>query len=46
MLPAKGTVVTSQDEASAILAAAARLEARLQPASVMLHDNAAFSPRP
>ena len=46
MLPAKGTLVTSEAEASAILAAAAGLEARLQPASVRLHDNAAFSPRP
>ena len=46
MLPAKGALVTSQAEASAILAAAAGLEARLQPASVRLHDNAAFSPRP
>ena len=46
MLPAKGRLVTSEAEASAILAAAAALEARLQPASVSVHDNAAFSPRP
>ena len=45
-LPAKGTLVTSEAEASAILGAAAALEARLQPASVSVHDNAAFSPRP
>ena len=46
MLPAKGKLVTSEAEASTILAAAAALEARLRPASVSVHDNAAFSPRP
>ena len=46
VLPAKGTLVTSEGEASAILAAAAALEASLRPASVNVHDNAAFSPRP
>ena len=46
VLPAKGTLVTSEAEASAIVAAAAALQNRLRPASVSVHDNAAFAPRP
>lgn len=46
VLPDKGPLVTSYADASAILTAAAELEARLNPGSVKLHNNAAFSPRP
>lgn len=43
-LPDKGTLVTSESEASAILSAAAALEARLHPVSMRVQDNPAFSP--
>ena len=43
-LPDKGALVTSESEASAILSAAAVLEARLHPVSMRVQDNPAFSP--
>ncbi len=43
-LPDKGTLATSESEASAILSAAAALEARLHPVSMRVQDNPAFAP--
>ena len=43
-LPAKGTLMTSESEASAILSAAAALEAHLHPVSMRVQDNPAFCP--
>ena len=43
-LPDKGTLAISESEASAILSAAAALEARLHPVSMRVQDNPAFSP--